>query len=306
MQKIIIIAFVFIALIQNIYSQQIPNASLLPASRAILNPAFTATGNDFQIDGFFRAQWLGFNGAPVSGFVSAQYPFLKQNMSAGGFIHFDNVGPISKIGFQGNYAYKLKEVIGNKDFLQLGLSVNVQQYKFSGATQVVNEVNDPFLGGTQSAFNPALGMGFYYQSTNREFKENMFFVGFSSSQVFSTDLLINAADQTRKSHYHANVGGRFYKYNSFIEPMISANFVQPDIINVLYGLRYEQENTFWAGLGYESAGIAGFQGGVILTDLGSDEDGTLRIGALANYGVSSRVSQVGASVEFYLAYSIAK
>jgi type IX secretion system PorP/SprF family membrane protein len=304
--KNIILAIILCVCIYKVNAQQIPNASFIPATRAILNPAYTATGNDFQIDGFFRAQWLGFSGAPVSGFVAAQYPFLKQNMSAGGFIHFDNAGPVSKIGFQGNYAYKLKEVIGRRDFLQLGLSVNLYQYKFSGASQVVNEINDPYLTGTQSAFNPALGIGAYYQSTNREYKENMFFVGLSSSQVFSTDLLINDADQSRVRHFHANVGGRFYSYDSYIEPMVSANLVQPDIINVLYGLRYEKDETFWAGIGYESAGLAAFQGGVILTNLGEDEDGTMRLGALANYGVSSRVSQVGPSLEFYLSYSISK
>jgi type IX secretion system PorP/SprF family membrane protein len=286
------------------FGQQIPNASFIPAARTIINPAVTAIGDNLLIDGFFRGQWLGFSGAPVSGYVGLQYPFKKQNMGAGGFIHFDNVGPVSKVGFQANYAYKLKELIGKRDFLQLGISANAQQYKFSGASQVVNEVNDPFLSGTQSALHPSFGLGVYYQSTMREYKENMFFVGLASTQIFSTDVLINSADQERVQHFHGNIGGRFYSFDSYIEPMISANLVKPDIINVLYGLRYEKENSFWLGLGYESVGLAAFQGGVILTNLGDNGYGNMRLGMLANYGVLSKVSQVGPSLEFYLSYGI--
>jgi type IX secretion system PorP/SprF family membrane protein len=289
------------ALIQA-HSQQISNASFIPASRAILNPAYTAVGTDMSIDGYFRMQWLGFSGAPVSGFVSFQKPFVKQNMSAGAFLHFDNTGPVSKIGIQLNYAYKLKELIGRRDQLSLGLSADIQQYAFNGAGQIANDINDKYLGAKQSAFFPSVGVGAFYMSTTREYKENMFFAGFSTNQALTTDVLVNDSDQDRARHFNASIGGRFYKYNSYIEPMISANLVQPDIINVLYGLRYELDEAFWAGLGYESAGVVAFQGGVILTNLGASQDGTMRLGALANIGISSGLQKTGPSLEFYISY----
>jgi type IX secretion system PorP/SprF family membrane protein len=285
-------------------SQQLSSPSLMPGVQFRNNPAMVASGRNMQYDGFFRMQWIGFSGAPAAGFVSVQYPFQKLNMGAGAILHFDKTGPVSKVGLSLNYAYKLKELLTDRDQLSFGLSADVQQYSFSGAGQIVNDPNEKFLTQNQSSFFPALGLGVYYMSTTRMFKENMFFAGFSSDQAFTTDVLVNNINQTRARHYNAIVGGRMFKYDSYIEPMISLNIVQPDIINVLYGLRYEKEDTFWAGIGYESAGILGFQGGVILTNLGGDEDGIMRLGILSNYGITSQLLQAGPSVEFSLSYAI--
>ncbi len=287
-------------------AQQLSNASLMPGAQARINPAYVAHGDVMQFDGFFRLQWVGFTGAPAAGFVSAQVPFKKLNMGTGAILHFDNTGPISKVGLSLNYAYKLKEIIGRRDQLSLGLSADIQQYSFNGSGQIVNDEDDIFLGRNQSSIFPSLGIGAYYMSTTRMFKENMFFTGLSTNQVFATDVLINNVDQNRERHYNMLIGGRFMSYDSYIEPMISANVVKPDIINVLYGLRYEKEDTFWAGVGYESAGVVGFQGGVILTNLGENQDGTMRIGALSNFGMSSGLNQTGATLEFYMSYAMAK
>jgi type IX secretion system PorP/SprF family membrane protein len=125
------ILFVMILTINRISAQQIGNSSHLSETRVAWNPAVTAFDNFGVFDAFFRMQWLGFSGAPVTGFISAQYPLIRQNMSFGGILHFDQTGPVSKFGVQLNYAYKLKEVLGRYDQLSLGISGNFQQYIFN-------------------------------------------------------------------------------------------------------------------------------------------------------------------------------
>ncbi len=301
------IGFAFLLILSwNVDAQQIANSSHLQDTRIMWNPAFTGVGQNIIADAFVRMQWLGFEGAPFSGYSSLQYPLNKLNMSAGAVIHYDKTGPVSKTGLQLNYAYKIKQFLGKYGQLSLGLSANFQQYAYNPSNLVFNDQNDALLGNNrQSSFFPSIGTGFYYLSNTREYKGNTFFIGAAVNQLFTTDVLVNDFDQARQKHIHFNVGGRFYGNDMFFEPMLTANLVQPDIIDILYGLRYEMRDAFWAGLGYSGTKILAIQGGVILPDMG-DNYGQMRIGVLANLGVSSEIQQAGPGLEFYLSYAFKK
>lgn len=303
MKRKLIVLTAFFALAFSANAQQLANSTHIPEARTAWNPAFTATGSNIITDGFFRMQWLGFTGAPVSGFASFQYPFARYNMSGGALLHFDKTGPVSKIGVQLNYAYKLKKVLGRYSQLSLGISGDFQQYSFNGSGQIFNDDGDALVNASRASnFFPSLGGGFYYISNTREYKDNTFFIGAAISQVLTTKVLVNDFDQERQKHIHFNVGGRFYGYDFFVEPMLTANLVKPDIIDVLYSLKYEMRDAFWAGLGYASSGMAAFQGGVILDEFGG-KDGNLRLGVLGNYGIKSSLSKTGPGLEFYVGYS---
>ena len=283
--------------------QQIANSTHISEARAAWNPAYTAIGNDMIFDGFFRMQWLGFSGAPISGFASFQYPLLDYNMSAGALLNFDKTGPINKVGLQLNYAYKLKEVLGKYGQLSLGISGNFQQYSYNGSNEIFNDQDDPLVfRDRSSSFFPSFGGGFFYTSNVREYKGNTFFIGAALNQLYTTEVLIDAFDQVRQKHIHMNIGGRFYNYDSYIEPMITANIVNPDIIDVLYSLKFEKENAFWAGLGFSGSGIIAVQGGVIVDRFGS-RYAKLKVGFLGNYGVTSSLSNTGPGLEFYISYN---
>ncbi|MCB9310361.1 MAG: PorP/SprF family type IX secretion system membrane protein [Lewinellaceae bacterium] len=288
------------------YSQQLPNSSCITETRTVWNPAFTAVHNDMIVDGFFRMQWIGFTGAPLLGFTNLQYPFVKQNMSAGAGFVFDKTGPVSKIGLQLNYAYKLKEFLSRNGQLSLGVGASFSQYSLNTSGVTVNEVLDPFYNNIKgTSFFPSISGGFYYTSNVRQWKGNGFFVGASLKQIWTTDVLINDFDQVRQRHVHFNIGGRIVSYNSAFEPMIMVNYVNPDIIDVLYNLKYELEDTFWAGLGYGGSKMVSIQGGVILPDVGGNHS-QLKIGALGNYHFGSTVAKAGPSVEMYIGYYLTK
>ncbi len=303
-QKIHFSLLLFIVISGRLFAQQLPNSSHIAQSRTAWNPAFTAVGSDMIFDGFFRMQWIGFSGAPVSGFASFQYPFQDYNMSGGALIHFDKTGPVNKLGIQFNYAYKLKSVLSRYGQLSLGISGNFSQYSFNGNSQIFNDDGDVLISNKRaSSFFPSLGTGFYYTTSIREYKENTFFVGAAINQVYTTKVLVNDFDQVRQKHIHFNIGGRFYNYDTYIEPMITANIVKPDIIDVLYSLKFEKEDTFWAGLGYSSAGMMALQGGVIMDKFGS-RYALLRIGGLATYGIGSSLAKTGPGFEFYIGYTV--
>jgi type IX secretion system PorP/SprF family membrane protein len=295
--------FIISAWLPGAEAQQIANSSHLPETRIIWNPAMTAPGSRVIADAFVRMQWLGFEGAPFSGFASLQYPINKQNMSAGAIVHYDKTGPVSKTGLQLNYAYKVKRFFKKYDQLSLGISANFQQYAFNPSSLISNDPNDVLLSNVrQSQFFPSVGTGFFYNSNTREYRGNSFYVGAAVNQLFTTDVLVNDFDQARQSHIHFTVGGKIYGDGMYIEPMISANLVQPDLLDVLYSLRWEMQEAFWAGLGYSGSKILAINGGVILPDMG-DNYGEMRLGVLAHIGVSSAIQQAGPGVEFYVSYS---
>ncbi len=302
MRQLIIFCSLIFLFFSKVNAQQLANSSHFSETRVAWNPAFTAVGNDMIFDGFFRMQWIGFKGAPITGFASFQYPLLKYNMSGGALLHFDQTGPVSKVGVQLNYAYKLKEVLSRYGQLSLGVSADFQQYSFNGAGEVFNDDNDGLiLGGKSGVFFPSVGGGIFYTSNVREYRGNTFFVGAAMSQIYTTEVLVNDFDQVRQSHIHLNVGGRFYNYDTYFEPMITANIVNPAIIDVLYGLKFEKQNTFWAGAGFSSARMLAVQGGVILDEFG-DRYSKLKIGILATYGAGSTLSNTGAGTELYIGY----
>ncbi|MBK7010620.1 MAG: PorP/SprF family type IX secretion system membrane protein [Saprospiraceae bacterium] len=143
MKSIQILILINICCFSALQAQQLPYLSQLGEARTFWNPAATATGTTMNIDVFVRQQWLGFKGAPTTGFLNYQMPFVDYNMSAGGALVFDKTGPVSKIGLQLNYAYKLIDALGDDSQLSLGITAGGQNYSHNTTNAIVNQTDDP-------------------------------------------------------------------------------------------------------------------------------------------------------------------
>jgi len=285
-----------------IVAQQIPMTSPLQELQHIWNPAFTAPSTNLEVTGFYRKQWVGFDNAPNTALVSLQYPFLDLNMSGGLLIMRDQTGPVSKMGLQLNYSYMLKEVFKDDDHLALGLNGYFYQYRFNPNGEVINEMDDPLLNGaTQTKFNPSVGFGFAYFSNTEEWsRDDIFYIGASTLQLLPSELLLESGSAPRERHYFFNIGNKFFSYDYYLEPSVQVNYVNPEIINILLGMKYEMEETFWAGINYSSNNDFNFYGGVILEDVGGRYS-SLRLGVLAGFNAGP-VFNAGPGFEFYIGY----
>ena len=72
-------------------------------------------------------------------------------MSTGGSLLFDKTGPVSKIGLQLNYAYKVMDALGDDSQLSLGITAGGQSYSYNTTNAVVNQTDDPSLGKSGSS-----------------------------------------------------------------------------------------------------------------------------------------------------------
>ena len=297
----ILILFVF-GILQKGESQQMAQSSFVEDAKHYWNPAATGVDNTMKTSLFFRQQWLGFGGGPRTGFLSFQYPFVDMNMSAGAIVNFDQTGPVSKKGLQLTYAYKLRDILGDDSQLSLGINAGFQQYAFDPASQIFNDVDDVLLqGSSSSAIYPTIGGGVYFLSNTKEYDGNVFFAGLAYRNAFTTDVLINGSNQKRERHIHFNIGTRVYQQYSYIEPSITVNLTSPDQVDIRAGLRYEMDDAFWGGLGYSTTNEVSFQGGIIIPDFGN-RYAKLRVGALANIGISADVKEFGPGFEIFVGY----
>ena len=286
-------------------AQQLPYTSLIPEARYFWNPAMTGLNKTMDIDLFFRKQWVGFDGSPLTTFAGLNMPFTDYNMAAGGAIYMDRVGPVSKTGLLANYAYHIKDAMGDESLFSMGLQAGFQQYSFNANNAVVVNDGDPFLISNQSAFFPSISAGVYYNSNTKEFKNiNSTFIGVSFLQAFATNVLVGEANQVRTRHVIIDLGTRIYDYDTYFEPTLTVNYSTPELMDILIGTKYEVRDKFWAGVGYSTVNELAFHGGFIIDRFGGNRYSKLRIGALANIGVTSEISRFGPGFELFARYQM--
>lgn len=290
-------------LVSTLSAQQIGYNSHMPEAQSFWNPAATATGTDMETTVFARRQWLGFAGAPLTGFASFAYPVIDYNMSVGAMLYTDQLGPVSKTGLRINYSYKLQEILADYDQLAIGLSASASQYAFSTNDLIVNQQADRLLQeGTMNTIFPTVSAGFMYTRNGRRDEDRKLWVSFSMQQIVSGDVEVLGSSAEREQQYFFGIGTRRYGYDSYIEPYFTVNLTRPELVDMLIGVRYEMQEKFWAGIGYSSVSDMAVQGGWIIPDIGGRYT-ALRIGALANIATSGAAGDFGPGVELLISYT---
>lgn len=287
--------------------QQLGYDSQFTETRPFWNPAATAPNTLMSYDAFFRQQWIGFSGAPRTAYASALFPLIDLNMSIGGYVYNDATGPVTRTGAKINYAYKLQKFLTDDGILAFGISANAQQFRYNGNSQVFIDEGDGIIeAANSSTFFPSVGGGVYFNTNPVDFnrEKNSFYVGFAFNHAYTTDVLLNDANFQRQRHMHFMVGGKIMKYDSYIEPSLTANYVSPEILDYILSLKYEKENAFWAGLGYSSVNDLMMQGGLILDRFLGNRYAKLRLGALANVMASEHIDDLGPGMEIFIRYEV--
>lgn len=301
--RYILLCFLMAGLVSTMSAQQIGYNSHMPEAQSFWNPAATATGTDMETTVFARRQWLGFAGAPLTGFASFAYPVIDYNMSVGAMLYTDQLGPVSKTGLRINYSYKLQEILADYDQLAIGLSASASQYAFSTNDLIVNQQADRLLQeGTMNTIFPTVSAGFMYTRNGRRDEDRKLWVSFSMQQIVSGDVEVLGSSAEREQQYFFGIGTRRYGYDSYIEPYFTVNLTRPELVDMLIGVRYEMLEKFWAGIGYSSVSDMAVQGGWIIPDIGGRYT-ALRIGALANIATSGAAGDFGPGVELLISYT---
>lgn len=294
-----------LALYGQVAAQQMPyRTNLFTDASFIWNPAMTAAEEYMEASANYRRQWLGFENAPRTATAAIQYPFVRANMSLGGYVLHDEIGPLTYTSGSIAYSYKIRPGLVEGDQLAIGLMASLGQYRFDGSQSIALNPNDALLlSGRTSQMQPNLGAGIYYISA--PYGENGFFLGLAAHQLLASDLVFEEDGRSpnlqRVLHGNALLGVRFYAGSGFVELALWAQYAEENVLHAAFNLRYELEEVFWAGLSYYSGSTAGVQAGLIIGS-GFLQDGLLRVGFQGTYNIGQLGEYQGPGLECYLAY----
>lgn len=163
------------------WSQQIAQYSQWSFNQFAINPALAGVKRCLDVRTAARAQWAGFDEAPVSGLFTVNAPLKKRKKrhnasfhGLGGKIERDVYGPFNN--FSLSLAYALHFPLQNEQRLSFGLSAGIQQFGFDHSN--VSTIDpDPAVAQTSNQMLfPLIGLGAWYNS-------EMFYVGAAIDQI---------------------------------------------------------------------------------------------------------------------------
>lgn len=207
------------------------------------NPAYAGRAELLNASLLYRAQWVGFDGAPQTQTLTANTALKNKSLAVGGTLFNDVIGPEQRFGFYGDFAYR---IIFPKSKLSFGVSAgfDIFQGKFS-SLDVVDVGDQAFVNDIKGKFLPNVGFGVYYYSQN-------FYVGLSSPKLIQ-NAIYEAVDGTPTNgkqliSYYFTTGYVFTVNRDFkIKPAILFKFTQNAPAQLDLNVNFLFIDRFWVG-----------------------------------------------------------
>jgi type IX secretion system PorP/SprF family membrane protein len=258
MKKIVLTVLVIFGL-YNAKGQQIITFSQYIENQYSINPAVAGTGQYSPLAMSYRRLWTGISSSPMTQYISSHIPF-KDNVGIGCKIYNYSAGPISTVGVEGTYAYRIS--LGPGSHLSLGLSALLYEYRLDKSKLFYEQPDDKAItGSSDRMIVPDASFGAYYYN-------NQYYAGLSVTNLFNRkiNLMNNGILQERQvRHYFLN-GGYLYTINNsspyVLEPNLLIKFIEAGIIQAEIGCRMIYQKTWWGGLSYRTQDALIFSFGV--------------------------------------------
>lgn len=164
----LVFSIAFLGSMGNSIAQQLPQYTQFAFHQFSFNPAHAGIKDCIDMHSLYRIQWVGFDGAPKSGFFTASIPLRikrKQYLSArhGMGVKFEN----DKIGQFGmnrlNLAYAAHFNFNQNDRLSLGLYFGVIQMGYD-PTNTTTQYVDPAVMSQANFVSPDASFGAWYNT----------------------------------------------------------------------------------------------------------------------------------------------
>lgn len=284
MKRLLTITLTAVTVAFSAHAQQQAHYSQYMTNKYLLNPAVAGSGDWADIKVGFRTQWVGFDDAPQSYYLTGHVPIGRPHEQPGhhtrkgarhekhwhgigGYIYNDQTGPTSRRGFYASYTYNMK--VAGPLRIAMGVFAGTQSYVIDGSklTTNINDAN-PFsaanmftdagvgLNGQRIATTvPDMGVGFWSYSDD-------FYFGISAFQLLQSRLnwdATNLKDEFSKlqNHYFVTGGIRLPASEEIlVVPSFLLKALHPAPLSVDLNLkvkyRVKKQDRAWGGLSYRS------------------------------------------------------
>jgi type IX secretion system PorP/SprF family membrane protein len=243
--------FVFFLFIRIGVSQQLPQYTNYLLNYHALNPAAAGSNGCVDIKAGYRTQWVGFEGAPKTQFVQANY-FLKRKRKlwkrskhAIGFLvendQTGSKGPIRQSRFAASYAFHVP--VSRTAFFAAGLYAGLNQFVVQADRFDPFNQDDPLLTGSgRKLAYPDLNPGILYYSDKG-------FIGLSVKNAYGNKLGGALGSASRMNRHFFLTGGytiggerALFRYT----PSVNLKFVTMNLpsVDVSFMVTYNKEVDF--------------------------------------------------------------
>lgn len=227
------------------FGQQDEQLSMYNYNPLYYNPAYAGSKSALSVVAMARFQWVNFEGAPNTQFLSVHTPVMGQSLGMGLNLVNDQVGSRQRTAAYYNVSSGIR-LNEKNDRLAFGLSVGMDVMSYDFSSLNVHDVSDPFYGQQLSTTKANVGGGIYYYSDRH-------YVGVSSPRFLESKALDNENVMTalNKRHFFISAG-KVFDINSVIKfkpttlIKVTPNAPLTFDINPNF-LLYER---FWAGAFY--------------------------------------------------------
>lgn len=146
----------FVLILGSASAQQLAQYSQYVFNQFSVNPAVAGSKDCLDLRLGYRQQWVGYDGAPTTGWVSLHgvlrpkgKPFQANKHGIGAFIEADDAGNYGYTSFLLAYSYHIQM---SRDFyMAMGLFAGVRQVKLAVGELTLAQYNDPVVNGQAAA-----------------------------------------------------------------------------------------------------------------------------------------------------------
>ena len=130
------------------FSQLNPMGSIYYQNQFLANPALAGVETGVTLNGAFKAQWVGVEGAPKIQYLTGEYGLQNNRVGIGALVYSETAGAINRFRATASYAYHLP--LNNiSSYLDFGLSaglmneyINFGKVKGDLTDDVLNSFNE--------------------------------------------------------------------------------------------------------------------------------------------------------------------
>jgi type IX secretion system PorP/SprF family membrane protein len=210
-----------------------------------ISPVFAGIGDNARIRASGLMQWVGIKDAPINQSLAADFRFDNTN-GAGVFFYNDKNGYTRQYGAKFSYAHHLILDRDSEQYLSLGLSFNLNQFKID--VENFSNTFDPGINGNRFTQNYNFDVGFLYRVKD-------FYLSFNSSNILPKEVKqFNGLEPNLLLNYQVYFGNRFRSNNSNFEfePSALFQYFQSDgrsttDLNIKLKT-YRYEDYYWLGV----------------------------------------------------------
>ncbi|MBS7564430.1 type IX secretion system membrane protein PorP/SprF [Mucilaginibacter sp. Bleaf8] len=201
MKRILTLAILLLST-KLLFAQQDVQQSQYMFNGIYINPAYAGYKQSLNLHSFYRSQWTGMPGGPVSMSLAVDATANDGNVGLALQVASDKLGAQNFLSAYANYAYRLRMNADGSSRLAFGLGIGLLQ---SGINGNLLNTNDPEVYqpvGNQSQLMPDGRIGVYYS-------DNKYYAGLSADNLIAQFIDVKASNSylaQPKPHYYLTAG----------------------------------------------------------------------------------------------------